>query len=294
MSTIVAIITDDVNILLKILAQNDSTSYTTTYKRKVSMDFSKTIVVLRGNAGLSQQDVADKLSMARATYANLELSKRPPNLDEINGIAELYEISPTDLISGSLPIDEPIKPANFTAADIEPRDISPNVSPDKLREVLAYVLEKVGAKPNVGETVLYKLLYFVDFDYYEKYGKSITGLTYIHNHFGPSPKLADFKSVVEGMKAKGELEVVETKYFKNTQKKYLLAQPVQFDDLSARELKHIDETLARLSDKTAKELTELSHYDTPWVVARQGKPLDYRDTSYRTKLTAVTEPEDEL
>lgn len=40
---------------------------------------------------------------------------------------------------------------------------------DKFKEVLLYVLGKVGSKPNVGETVLCKLLYFIDFDYYEKY-----------------------------------------------------------------------------------------------------------------------------
>lgn len=258
------------------------------------MDFSKTITALRADANLSQRDVADNLNMARATYANLEAGKRSPNLNEINGIAEFYQISPTDLINGALPKDISAKPAEFTTPDIEPRDISPKVNPNRLREVLAYVLEKVGAKPNVGETVLYKLLYFIDFDYYEKYGKSVTGLTYVHNHFGPSPKIVDFKSVVGGMEANGELEIIETDFFKNKQKKYLPTKQVPFDDLSARELKHIDETLARLSDKTAKELTELSHYDTPWVVAGQGKPLDYRDTAYRTRITAVTEPEDEL
>lgn len=259
------------------------------------MDFGTTIAKLRDNAGLSQQDVADKLEMARATYASLETSRRQPDLSSIRSIAEFYQVSPSDLINGTVAPTQVVKPHEFIKQreDIQPRDISPTVNPEKLREVLAYVLENVGAKPNVGETVLYKLLYFIDFDYYERYGKSITGLTYIHNHFGPSP-VADFKSVVEGMKAKGELEVVETKYFKNTQKKYLPTKQVPFDQLSARELEHINDTLARLGDKTAKELSTLSHYDTPWVVALQGKPLDYRDTFYRTKLTAVTEPEDEL
>ncbi|USN95892.1 MAG: DUF4065 domain-containing protein [Candidatus Nomurabacteria bacterium] len=257
------------------------------------MDFSKTIITLRNKAGLSQQDVADKLQMARATYANLELGKRQPDLSQINAIAEFYQISPPDLITGKVPVEQAVEPVSFSRPSLEPRETIQVVDHNKLREVLSYVLEKVGAKPNVGETVLYKLLYFIDFDYYEKYGKSITGLTYIHNHYGPSP-VAEFKSVVEGMKNKGELEVVETNFFKNKQKKYLPTKPVLFDGLSARELRHIDETLARLSDKTAKELTELSHYDTPWVVAGQGKPLDYRYVFYRTKLTAVTEPEDEL
>jgi uncharacterized phage-associated protein len=155
------------------------------------------------------------------------------------------------------------------------------------------VLEKVGAKPNVGETVLYKLLYFIDFDYYEKTGHSITGLNYVRNHFGPTP-VKDFKGVVEGMKANEELEVVETKYFKNTQRKYLPLKPVSLEKLKAKELQHIDETLARLSDKSATELSELSHYDTPWLVAKPGEKIKYRFVFYRTALTAVTEPEGEL
>jgi transcriptional regulator with XRE-family HTH domain len=260
------------------------------------MSFKTTIRELRENAGVSQQDVADAIGIARATYASLEADRRPPNLDEINALAEYYQISPAELISGEAKmVNEPIAPYHFADVkeEIIPRDIDPKINPEKLREVLLYVLGKVGAKPNVGETVLYKLLYFMDFDYYEKTGHSITGLTYVRNHFGPTPA-RDFVSVVEGMKASDELEVVETKYFKNTQKKYLPLVIVKLDKLSASELQHIDETLARLSDKTAGELSELSHYDIPWLAAKQGKPLEYRGVFYRTRITAVTEPEDEL
>jgi len=264
------------------------------------MSFVESISGLRTKANLSQQAVADAIGVARTTYINLETGKRSPNLDEINALAEYYQISPAELISGgsggASSVNEPVAAYKFdsvAAEEIAPRDIDPQAKPEKLREVLLYVLEKVGAKPNVGETVLYKLLYFIDFDYYEKTGQSITGLTYIRNHFGPTPT-RDFISVVEGMKASHELEVVETKYFKNTQKKYLPLKGVNLKALNAEELRHIDATLARLSDKTATELGELSHYDTPWLAASDGKPIDYRGVFYRTSLTAVTEPEDEL
>ncbi|QQS18170.1 hypothetical protein IPL68_06060 [Candidatus Saccharibacteria bacterium] len=69
---------------------------------------------------------------------------------------------------------------------------------------------------------------------------------------------------------------------------------VDLRKLSANELLHIDETLARLSDKTASELSELSHFDTPWLAAKDGKPIAYRGVFYRTSKTAVTEPSDEL
>jgi transcriptional regulator with XRE-family HTH domain len=260
------------------------------------MTFHMTIRELREKAGASQADVAEAIGIARATYASLEADRRPPNLDEINKLAEYYQVSPAELISGEASmVSEPVAAYAFagTTEEIIPRDIDPQTNPEKLREVLLYVLEKVGAKPNVGETVLYKLLYFIDFDYYEKTGHSITGLTYVRNHFGPTP-VRDFVSVVEGMKANDELEVVETKYFKNTQKKYLPHKSVELRELRADELRHIDETLARLSDKTASELSDLSHKDTPWRVAKQGEPIQYRFVYYRTDLTAVTEPGDEL
>lgn len=260
------------------------------------MNFGETITTLRGQAGLSQQEVADSLEMARATYASLEVSRRQPNLDEIQKLAEFYQTAPAELIEGKLSsASEPITPHDFEDTSIEssPRDTSPELQPEKLREVLLYVLEKVGAKPNVGETVLYKLLYFIDFDYYEKYGRSITGLTYLRNHYGPTPATS-FREVVEGLRRKKELEIIETKFFNNTQKKYLPTKRSELQKLSAQELTHINETLSRLSDKTATELSELSHKDTPWRVAKPGKPIDYRFVFYRTDLTAVTEPEDEL
>lgn len=261
------------------------------------MNFQTTIRQLREKAGASQQNVADAIGIARATYAGLETDRRSPSLAEMQALAEYYQIAPSELIDGmSSVVNESVAPYNFdeTTEEIVPRDIDPKTSPEKLREVLLYILEKVGAKPNVGETVLYKLLYFIDFDYYEKTGHSVTGLGYVRNHFGPTPVARDFQAVIEGMKKNEELEIVETEYFKNTQKKYLPRKSVKLEKLSASELQHINETLARLSDKTAGELTQLSHYDTPWIAAKQGEKINYRGVFYRTNLTAVTEPSDEL
>ena len=52
-------------------------------------------------------------------------------------------------------------------------------------------------------------------------------------------------------------------------------------------MRHIDEVLARLGDKNAKELSEYSHEDTPWLVAKENQPLDYEAVFYRTPKTSV-------
>jgi transcriptional regulator with XRE-family HTH domain len=261
------------------------------------MSFNITIKQLREQAGASQQDVADAIGIARATYAGLESGRRAPNLDEIRGIAEYYQIAPSDLIDGNISeVNEPAVPYVFIKkeADIIPRDLNPKVNPEKLREVLLYVLEKVGAKPNVGETVLYKLLYFFDFDYYEKYGESITGLSYVRNHFGPTPVLKTFASIVESMKDADELEVIETPYFSHKLKKYLPTVKPSLDKLSAKELDHINDEILRLADKSATELSELSHLDIPWLASKDKEVIDYQLAMYRTSATSVREYEDEL
>ncbi len=260
------------------------------------MNFGDMITKLRNDAGLSQQEVADKLGMARATYASLEVNRRDPDLAEIRALAEMYQIAPADLIDGKISNLHDIAATTMIikeANDIRPReDIIED--PMKVREVLLYVINKIGAKPNVGETVIYKLLYFIDFDFYEKYGKSITGLTYVRNHFGPTPAAATFSSVVEAMKSANELEVVTTAYFNHLQKKYLPTVRPTLDRLSALELKHIDEELERLADKSATELSDMSHKDIPWLASEDKQPIDYQLAMYRTDATSVREYEDEL
>jgi transcriptional regulator with XRE-family HTH domain len=258
--------------------------------------FASNLARLRADSSLSQQQVAQKLDMARATYANLETGKKSPTLEQLNAISELFAVPTSQLIEDVSPLNDSaeVQLVQFASndADIVPREtVTERV--DTLREVLLYVLDKVGAKPNVGETVLYKLLYFIDFDYYEKTGKSITGLRYIKNHHGPTPTQT-FVSVVKGMEQKGDLEIVSTKYFNHIQKKYLPVIKPELRYVNGEELRHIDEVLARLSDKTATELSSLSHRDMPWLATADGSNISYQLAKYRTADTSVKEIEDEL
>lgn len=225
------------------------------------MGFGRKMKQLRTGAGFSQQDVAERIGMARATYASLEVGRRDPDLAELRALAQLYEIPLQDLViidqeSASVVREPAAEYRPQTDAETQPHSSEQQMGPAKLRDVLLYVLGKIGAKPNVGEAVLYKLLYLVDFDFYEKCGQSITGLTYVWNDYGPTPTRS-FVDVVKQMEADGELEIVSTKHFNNTQKKYLPSAQPELIELSAKELLHIDETLARLSDKTNAELLEL-------------------------------------
>ena len=56
------------------------------------------------------------------------------------------------------------------------RNNVPVVDVDKTKEVVLYILDKVGT---VEESVLFNLLYFIDFDFYEKYEEHLMGMSYV-------------------------------------------------------------------------------------------------------------------
>jgi len=240
---------------------------------------------LRLKNNFNQTFVADHIGVSRPTYLLIEKGGRELTIGEARKLADLFGLTLDSLLNKQDIV------INFTN-NIEEADVKSDIRIDvpqdkveKFKEVLLYVLSKVGAKPNVGMTVLYKLLYFIDFNYYEKYEEQLVGATYIKNHFGPTPVY--FSKVVEDMKKQGEVEEVKSQYFLHDQKKFLPKRPANLSKISANELQMIDQVLTNLSDKSAKELSDFSHSDTPWMVKKQGEVLDYESVFYRDATHSV-------
>jgi len=249
----------------------------------------KFILEQRKKHDLTQDFLASKIGISRPTYVQIEQGKRDLTITEARKLADIFGIVFDDFVQGKdtsamVEIKKGVKKAKEDKQEI--RISVPQKNLQKFKEVLLYVLSKVGGKPNVGEAVVYKLLYFIDFDFYEKFEEQLVGATYIKNHYGPTP--VEFKTIVDDMIKNGEVVKVEGKYFNYPQRKYL---PIREPDLTklkdARELRHIDEVIARLGDKNATELSEYSHEDTPWLVAKENQPLDYEAVFYRTPKTSV-------
>ena len=174
----------------------------------------KFIQQLRKKNNLTQEFLASKLGISRPTYLQIEQGKRDLTISEAKKLAAIFGIAVEDFLVGKLSKqkvvlgkENPLKKSKTA----EIRIIMPRANVKKFKEVLLYILGKIGAKPNIGETALYKLLYFIDFDFYEKFEKQLTGARYIKNHYGPTP--VEFKKIVEEMEKKGEIEKVRSKYF---------------------------------------------------------------------------------
>lgn len=143
----------------------------------------------------------------------------------------------------------------------------------------------MGSKPNIGETVLYKLLYFIDFDFYEKYEEQIIGATYLKNHYGPTP--LEFKKIVEEMIRSREIIKVEDQYFEYPQTKYLPLREPDLNRLKANEVEMINDVLSRLSHMNASQISSYSHNDVPWLTADDQSIIEYESVFYRTDAYSV-------
>ncbi len=248
----------------------------------------KRIKALREALRISQEELSQRLGLDRASLSLIENDKRSLKADELILLSKSLNISIDELLnlksSTEVILEQAQKPKE-KKTDL--RISVPRKNLKKFKEVLLYILGKVGAKPNVGETVLYKLLYFIDFNYYEKYEEQLIGATYIKNHHGPTP--IEFQSIVNEMIENKEIEVVKSKYFQHLQKKYLPHQEPDLSVFNANEIIVIDDVLQKLSGMNASTISEYSHQDVPWMVTSERQKIDYESVFYRTPAYSVRE-----
>ncbi|MGE0631265.1 MAG: type II toxin-antitoxin system antitoxin SocA domain-containing protein [Parachlamydiales bacterium] len=243
------------------------------------------IKVLREEMDLSQEELAKLLNVDRASLSQIENGKRSVKAEELSLISKALNVSADTLLDLTSSPEIFLEKSRKKHA-IRPIRINiPQQKTQKFKEVLLYILSKVGAKPNVGETVIYKLLYFIDFNFYEKYEEQLIGATYIKNHHGPTP--IEFKAIIKEMVSAKELECVQSKYFNFPQKKYLPHRTSDLSLFTAEELQLINDVLNTLSNMTATAISEYSHGDVPWITTPNGEKIDYESVFYRTPPYSV-------
>lgn len=239
------------------------------------------IARVRTELEITQEELGRSVDLSRVAIGQIEAGKRKVTADELQRFSAAFEI----------PADYLVDPTKRPQIVLEHRDAPamkdaglrisvPQKNVQKFREALLYLLTRVGGKPSVGETVLYKLLYFIDFDYYEKYEEQLIGATYVKREFGPLP--LEFQEIARTMVAANELQTYGVEYFGRRQKRYLALREPDLSVLNGREIQTIDEVVCRLSDMNASKIADYSHKDVPWLSADEGEVLDYESVFYRT------------
>lgn len=257
-------------------------------------EIGKRIMELRKAKGLSQDDVAKNIGISRSSLVQIELGNRYVDVLELYKLSLLLEFSLDEFLSKDFNQSKKEEVINEKKGKekMEERIAVPEMSVPKFKNILLYILEKCAGKPNVGETVLYKLLYFSDFNYYEMYEEHLSGARYRKLPYGPVPKR--FESIVNGMIEKKELKKVKTEYYGKIQTRYLPLKKADLTQLKASEKEVLDAVIEQMSDWSAATISNYSHNDMPWKASKEGEEMSYELAFYRRPPYAVrTYNEDE-
>jgi transcriptional regulator with XRE-family HTH domain len=252
------------------------------------------IMTLRKAKGLSQEDLAKHIKMSRPSLAQMELGNRSIDVLELHKLSLVLGFSLDEFLSPDFEISDEIHPheKEEPAKENTVRISVPELQVNKLKNVLLYILEHCAGKPNMGETVLNKLLYFCDFNYYEIYEEHLTGARYKKLPYGPVPQKLD--SIINLMIDKGQLKRIKTEYHGFPQTRYLPLEKADLTQLSAAEKTVIDDVIRQMSDWNANKISEYSHRDKPWKATEEGDYIGYNLVFYRRPPFSVREyPEDE-
>jgi transcriptional regulator with XRE-family HTH domain len=252
------------------------------------------IAALRKQKGLSQEELAKRMSISRPVLTQIELGKRSVSFVEMQKFSAELGFSIDSIVMEDFRV-APVHISDQKAEDVPDERISvPEINVNKFRNVLLYILERCAGKPNVGETVLYKLLYFSDFNYYELYEEHLTGAAYKKLQYGPVP--LSLTGIVNQMTDNGELQRINTDYHGYPQTRYIPLVKADLQELKASEKEVIDRVIENMSDWSASDISAYSHKDMPWLASEDGEDINYELVFYRDKPFSVRnyndEPED--
>lgn len=234
---------------------------------------------IRARRGFSQEELAKAIGVSRSSLTQIENNNRNISAEELIRIADVFGMSIDEIVANDaiyIDMSEADEPKEHKS---DMRVSVPNLNLDKFKEVLLYILERCAGKPNVGETVLYKLLYFSDFNYYEIYEEQLSGATYRKLQNGPVPFRID--TILEDMIKAGQLQRINTEYFGYPQKRYLPMIKANLTKLKGSEKEVIDKVIDLMSDWSATKISDYSHKDMPWMAAEINKPINYEHVFYR-------------
>lgn len=144
----------------------------------------------------------------------------------------------------------------------------------KLENLALYLANhpKVG---QLGHTKLYKLIFFCDVTHLRQYGETITGSQYIKFQYGPVPSRAE--KALKALRKAGAISVTREVLDEVRDIELMRVKACREADkkvFSKEELTTIETVAQNFGNRSAGELSDLSHREPAWVEAELHAKLD--------------------
>lgn len=149
-------------------------------------------------------------------------------------------------------------------------------SSEKLRELMLHIAKRVEDCPRFGSIKMNKVLFYSDFLWYARHGKSITGVTYLKEDYGPAPH--GLLPVQESLEREGAATVERRPVFpKGKVEKRLVPkrEAVLTDLFQPEQIAFVDEVITWLMPATAKDVSDATHDHLGWRLADYREEIPY-------------------
>jgi hypothetical protein len=144
---------------------------------------------------------------------------------------------------------------------------------ERLCELILYISDQCINDRFFGATKLNKILYFADFLSFKFTGKPITGVMYQKLPQGPAPR--GLLPVRENMIKNKDLIIKPNRVFENKEQKSSIAlRPANLSLFSANDISIVDQVIRELWDKSANEVSQMSH-NISWEIYAENDPIPY-------------------
>lgn len=290
-----ALVDDDTNeIIFDRQLDNDAINLAfEQYRSNNNIVSPKNIVDFRKKYNLSQRSLAKLLSIGSATIARYEKGALPSEslnnllkqmMNNSGSFIEFFNQNKTNLSEDDKQKVESVldgmkkkikTDSILNAYMLRNENNQANVNDgfrkfnfNKFKNMVIYLI-KNGA--TLSKTRLNKLLFYCDFIFFSENSVSISGATYIHDHYGPVP--SDFELLYTALR---DQNIIDSVPFSDGHGEELLTNE-KFDDSYFSESELI--TLAAVSKKftnyNAKKITEYSHKEKAYIETDSKSVISY-------------------
>jgi uncharacterized phage-associated protein len=155
------------------------------------------------------------------------------------------------------------------------------INEKKYKNIILFFANKI-KNGTLGKLKMMKLLYYLDFDFFEKYGKSVTGDSYLRWENGPVPKTAE-KLIIKmnGSDIKITKRKIGSGY--NDQQHIEALKDFDFELFTKEELMMMEEVADKWILFSGAEMKSASHGEAPWIATKPNEIIDYNLAYYRNK-----------
>jgi hypothetical protein len=156
---------------------------------------------------------------------------------------------------------------------------------DRLSALLHYIIDAVPGS-DLGAVKLNKIAWFADRDHFIRTGRTISGREYIKLERGPVP--AGVEDELDHLKRIGAITERKVKVVDFSRREFESVVPPDASVFAADEREVIDEVIAFARQKSASEISEISH-DEVWAEHELGETISLQ----RAAAAAFLKPIDE-